>query len=133
MFCLIRANPRPCNLDYNATASPAWTQGTCAAQSPSAQQSGARSPKEICYLARSSSDRRDSSVGLCDSDLFAEVNVLNCIEELNPVLHWALERLTTGNQARAAGTLVDNRRERSVGKVLRAARPARIDQARTPR
>ena len=56
---------------------------------------------------------------------------MNCIEELDPVLHWTLERFATGNQARAAGSLVDNRRERGVGEVLRAARPARIDQART--
>jgi hypothetical protein len=56
---------------------------------------------------------------------------LDCIEELDPVLHRALERLPTRNQTHAACSLVDDRRERGVRKVLGAARPARIDQART--
>ena len=56
---------------------------------------------------------------------------MDCIEELDPVLHRALERLATRNQTHAACSLVDDRRERSVRKVLGAARPARIDQART--
>jgi hypothetical protein len=78
-----------------------------------------------------SCDRRKSSVRLGDRDLFAEVNVLDGIEELNPVLHRALERLATRNQVHAARSLIDHRRERGVREVMRAACPARIDQART--
>ena len=45
---------------------------------------------------------------LGDGDALAEVDVLDGVEQDDAVLHVLLEGLATGNQAHAAGTLVDH-------------------------
>src|SRR5215218_3444101 len=44
-----------------------------------------------------------------DSHALFQVNILDRIQQLHPLVHGALEGLATGDQAGAAGALVDHR------------------------
>src|SRR5450755_4080998 len=46
---------------------------------------------------------------LCQVNLRAQVDVLDRVQQGDPVGHWLLERLAPGDQARAAGALIDHR------------------------
>jgi hypothetical protein len=58
----------------------------------------------------------------CSGDGHAgvEIHILNGVEDGDAVLHRPLERLAPGNQAHAAGTLVDHRRHDRRFEVARA-------------
>ena len=68
-------------------------------------------------------------VALGDGDFFVEVDVLDRVQELSTFGDRALERLTTGDEALAAGTLVDDGRLDGFGEVIVARGAAGVDQA----
>src|SRR5580704_10231594 len=62
-------------------------------------------------------------------DVFAQVDVLNGVEELHTVGHGALEGFATADKAGAACALVDDRGSDGVFEVVGAGRAAGIDEA----
>ena len=65
-----------------------------------------------------------------DANLLVQVNILNCMEQLDSFVSWMLKCLTSGDEAHAAGAFVDDRGSYGLGKVAGAGRgTARIDQA----
>src|SRR6266581_6066387 len=70
------------------------------------------------------------SLALSDGDFRAEVNVLNGVQELDTLFHWALERFTAGDEAGAAGALVDDGGGHGFFEVVCAGSAAAVDQAR---
>src|SRR5690348_7153506 len=68
--------------------------------------------------------------GLGDGDVGAEVDVLDGGEELDAFGHGALEGFAAGDEACAAGTLVDDSSGYGVFEVVGTGSAAAIDQAR---
>src|SRR5271157_988393 len=74
---------------------------------------------------------RPHSATVCRSghgDLGAEIDVLNGVEQRDPILARTLERLAPGDEAHAAGALVDHRRGYGVGEVVGAGSAAAVDE-----
>src|SRR5690242_13517738 len=69
--------------------------------------------------------------GSGDGDVGAEVDVLDGVEELDAFGHGALERFAAGDEAGAAGTLVDDGSGYGVLEIVGAGSAAAIDQAGT--
>src|SRR6201984_525785 len=65
---------------------------------------------------------------LGDSDFWAQIHVLNGVEQLHAFFHRALNGFAAGNQARTAGTLVDDRCCHSLFKIICAGCTAAVDQ-----
>ena len=62
-------------------------------------------------------------------DVVTKINVLNLIQEADPVFHRSLECLAAGNQTRASCTFVDYRGSDSFGIVTGArGSPSRVDE-----
>ena len=112
MSCQIRANPPACNTDCNQRGE---------TRAPSFRRISA-------HKRRAFANRKTPTTQSGDGDLFAEVNVLNRIEELYAVFHRALERLAARDKPRASRALIDHSRQCGVGKIVFAARTARIDE-----
>src|ERR1700694_5622969 len=72
---------------------------------------------------------QEQSRALGDGDFGAKVDVLDGVEELDAFLHGALERLAAGDEAGAAGALVDHGGGYRFFEVVGARRSAAIDQA----
>src|SRR4029079_14619051 len=69
---------------------------------------------------------------LSNSDLVAEINVLDRVQQLHAFAHRALKRLATRDQSHAAAALVNHCRANRLSQITRALRfAARIDQAAT--
>lgn len=47
-------------------------------------------------------------VVLCDSDFRTEIDVLDAVEELYPLLQWTLECFTSANKPHSSGAFVDD-------------------------
>src|SRR5262249_40072321 len=69
-------------------------------------------------------------LALRDGDVWAEVDVLNGVEQLHAFFHGALEGFTTGDEPGAAGALVDHGRGHGFLEIVRAGGAAGVDQAR---
>src|SRR5690348_6063525 len=69
--------------------------------------------------------------GSGNGDVGAEVDVLDGVEELDAFGHGALERFAAGDEAGAAGTLVDDGSGYGVLEIVGAGSAAAIDQAGT--
>ena len=61
-------------------------------------------------------------------DFGTEVDVLDRVQELDAFAHWALESFAAGNQAGAAGALVDDRRGDGFFEVVGTRGAAAVDQ-----
>src|SRR5712664_329675 len=81
-----------------------------------------------CWLARDTGDTSYPGA-LGDGDFGAEVNVLDGVEELDAFVHGALEGFAAGDEAGAAGALVDDGSGYGLFEVVCAGSPAAIDQA----
>src|SRR6201987_867484 len=66
---------------------------------------------------------------LREGDILRQVYILNCVQEFHTLRHRPLERFAAADQAGAAGSLVDDRGDRSLFEVVRAGRAPGIDQA----
>src|SRR5262249_33245292 len=66
---------------------------------------------------------------LGDGNFGAEIDVLDRVEELDPLGHRPLERLAARDEAGAAGALVDDRRRDRLGEIVRAGGSAGVDEA----
>lgn len=55
-----------------------------------------------------------------DGHVFAEVNVLDSVQEFDAFGHWALERFAAGDEAGSAAAFVDDRGADGIGKVAGA-------------
>ncbi len=55
-----------------------------------------------------------------DGHVFAEVNVLDSVQEFDAFGHWALERFTAGDEAGSAAAFVDHRGPDGIGEVAGA-------------
>src|SRR5581483_6005608 len=76
------------------------------------------------YSSRAGARLRDRHLG-------REVDVLDRVQQLDPLARRALERLAAADQANPAGALVDHRRPHGLGQVARAGRgAAAVDQGR---
>src|ERR1043166_8927943 len=62
-------------------------------------------------------------VASSDGDVFVEVNVLDQIQQLYSLFHWALERFPAGDETRSAGALVDHRGHHCFGEIILARCP----------
>ncbi len=58
--------------------------------------------------------------GLSDGYVIAEVNVLDCVEEVDAFGHRALECFAAGDEAGPAASFVDDRGADGIGKVAGA-------------
>src|SRR4051794_16711424 len=66
-----------------------------------------------------------------DRDGLVQVDVLDRVQERHALVHGALERLAAGDQAGAAGALVDDRGLDRLGEVaLAGGGAARVDEGR---
>jgi hypothetical protein len=72
---------------------------------------------------------QERSWALGDGDFGAKVDVLDGVEELDAFLHGALEGFAAGDEAGAAGALVDHSGGYGFFEVVCAGRAAAIDQA----
>src|SRR5947209_12146133 len=67
---------------------------------------------------------------LCDRNVLAEIHVLNEVEHFDALFHGSLEGLSAGDEAHAAGALVDDGGFGRVCKVVLARCAATVDQGR---
>src|SRR5882762_6503529 len=74
--------------------------------------------------------RIEQRSGLSDGNFRAQINVLNGVEKLHAFTHWALECLAAGNEASAAGTLVDHRGGNCFLEVVGSGSATAVDQSR---
>src|SRR6266446_7422820 len=65
---------------------------------------------------------------LGDGDFWAEVNVLDGVEELDAFFHGALESFAAGDEAGAAGALIDDRGRHRFLEVVGAGSATAVDQ-----
>ena len=68
-------------------------------------------------------------VGSGNGDVLAQVYVLDRVEELDPFGHGALERFPAGDQAHAAGALVDDGGGDGVAEIIFAGGAPAVDEA----
>src|SRR5271163_5277800 len=66
-----------------------------------------------------------------DGNFLAQVHILNGVEEFNPFLHGPLEGFASGDEAGAAGALVDDGGGYGFGEVVLAGGAAAVDEAGT--
>src|SRR5260370_6205155 len=62
----------------------------------------------------------------------AQINVLNCIQQLNAFLQWPLKCLPAGDQSGAACPFVDHRGDDGFLEVIRAGSSPAVDQTSSP-
>ena len=65
-------------------------------------------------------------------DRFVEVDVLDQIEQSDPIGHRPLERLPARDKSSAAGSLIDYRRSNCIGEIVFTRGPTRINEANAP-
>src|SRR5262249_61919585 len=86
------------------------------------------------FLADHSRCAEDEDVyyrlALRDGDVWAEVDVLNGVEQLHAFFHGALEGFTTGDEPGAAGAIVDHGRGQGFLEIVHDGGDARVASAR---
>ena len=66
--------------------------------------------------------------GLGDGDVFVEIDILDGAEESRPFVHRFLERLSSGDEAHAAGALIDDGGGDGFGEVVASTGTATVDE-----
>ena len=106
---------------------PTCTCARSACSTCSAVSSPAATSSSPSRGIRRSPDRTSASTGSrlsATRDVLAEVDVLDRVEQLDALLERPLERLAAGDQAHAAGALVDDRGRDRVAQIVLARRAA---------
>lgn len=74
--------------------------------------------------------RRDERPLLRHRHFFTQINVLDRIQNLDSLIHWPLERLSSRNQSHPTCAFVDDSSLHRILQIVVAARSARINQSR---